>query len=88
MRGGRFAVGAVGCLNLLAPDLDDQRLQGEVLQELLSNWVDGEVLAEVKVRVGGVGDRAGFGCLVVKIELILAVDSLCDVHTIVLDNFF
>ena len=84
MRGGRFAVGAGRRLDLLAPDLDDQWLQGEVLQELLSDRVDGEVLAEVKVWVGGVGDGAGFGRLIVKIELILAVDSLCNTHKIFL----
>ena len=88
MGGGRFSVGAGRRLDLLAPDLDDQRLQGEVLQELLSDWVDGEVLAEVKVWVGGVGDGAGFGRLVVEIELILAVHSLCDAHTkIILDEY-
>ena len=83
MCGGRLAVGVVR-LDLLAPDLYDKWLQGEVLQELLSDWVDGEVLAEVKVWVGGVGHGARFGGLVIEVELILAVDSLCDVHKIVL----
>ena len=75
--GGPRLVGVLH-FNLLSPHLNDERLKGKVLEELLSDGVHREVLAVVEVWVGGVGDGGRLCVLVVEVETVLAVDSLCE----------
>ena len=64
-------------LDLLSPDLNDERLQCEVLKKLLSDGIHREMLAKVKIWVGCVRYGGSFCVFVVEVESVLTVDSLC-----------
>ena len=50
---------------LFSPDLYDERCPCEIVQELLGNWVHGEVVGEVKVWVPGTRNTFCSGILFV-----------------------
>ena len=62
--------------DLLTPDLNDKRLEGEVVEELLGNWVDTKVLGVAKAGVAGSRNGHCLCFLRLQIELVLAIHSL------------